>query len=120
MALDRYHLVRAPTKTNLGGAFQISSTVSDEQDTGVYPPGSTSGPSTKVINFMTSVDDTYLLFDSDSTMTDIVVADYAGDERCMGPFAAGTVYSFEVATRSRYFTVITASNSGVFRWWTDQ
>ena len=111
--MNQYEVVKAPTLSNLGGAFQISSTVSAEQDTGC-------SDDTMMICFMTSVDDTYLLFDVNATMTDIVVADYAGDERCMGPFGKGTVYSFQVAPRSRYFTVITESNDGVFRWWKDQ
>ena len=112
--MNQHEVVKAPTRSNMGGVFVTSTTVSAEQDTG-------SGTHKKQICFMTSTDDTYLLFDSKATMTDIVIADYAGDERCIGPFGPGIVYSFEVAGRSRYFTVIIEGQTdGRFCWWTDQ
>jgi hypothetical protein len=110
--MDYRTVVRAPTRLNMGGVVAISTTVTDEQDTGAEHER-------KLITFMTSAD-CYLLFDKLATMTDIVVADYAGDERCMGPYVKGIVYQLEVGPDSRYFTVITAAGTGIFRWNTDK
>ena len=112
MSMKNLDVVHAPTVSNLGGAIQVSTTVTDEQDTGV-----TSAKGPKQFNFVCNID-VYIIFAATSTITDIVIADYAGDERCF-LIPASTIVTFEVAERSRYFVAI-AGEDGVLRWYEDK